>query len=357
MRIAMLSLWYIEHSISLANALSKNNDVFLILSENPVTEDFLPLISEKVNYIILPKPEGSFAKKYKGYRDIFNKISTFKPDVLHIQDGNPYIAILLLGPNNYKVITSIHDPLPHKGEKWGKKLLSAFFMNRISDEIIVHANVLKKLTSRLFLKSKTNIHAIPLGIHDIYKYWQKDRRVKKEKHNILFFGRIWKYKGLEYFIKAQTLVNKEVTDTNFIIAGRGENIDKYLNMIENPNGFEIINDYISNEKVAELFESATVVVMPYIEATQSAVLMTAFAFNKPVIVTNVGGLPESVDYGNAGIIIPPQDTNALADAILKILRQTDLVDLLKRNIEQQSNRLSYDNVAKMTLEIYSKKID
>jgi len=358
MRITLISLWYIEHSVSLANALSKDNDVILILSDKSRIQDFLPVISERVKYKVIKKPRGSFIKILSEYRKILKDINSFKPQVVHVQDGNAYLALALAlrDKRSYPVITSIHDPIPHVGEKWSKKIISSFLMIRISNKIIVHAHELKKQTSKLYLKSKKQIHVIMLGTHDIYKYWGKNNENADEK-NILFFGRIWKYKGLEYFIKSQPIVKKSIKNAKYIIAGRGENFDKYLEMIEDSNGFKIINEYISNEKVAELYQDASVVVIPYLEATQSGVLMTAFAFNKPVIVTNVGGLPESVDYGNAGIIVPPKDSQALADAIIKILCDSELEKQLKINIEKQAQKLSYNNIAQLTKQVYLESIN
>jgi glycosyltransferase involved in cell wall biosynthesis len=81
------------------------------------------------------------------------------------------------------------------------------------------------------------------------------------------------------------------------------------------------SDYISNEEISTYFSAADVVVLPYISATQSAIVPVAYHFNKPVIVTNVGGLAEVVTNGRTGFIVPPQNPKAFADAVVKFYHE------------------------------------
>jgi glycosyltransferase involved in cell wall biosynthesis len=77
--------------------------------------------------------------------------------------------------------------------------------------------------------------------------------------------------------------------------------------------------YLPNERVAEVFQQSSVVVLPYVEGSQSGVVRIAYVFGKPVIVTAVGSLAESVRDGVTGLVIPPRDERALADAIVSLL--------------------------------------
>jgi glycosyltransferase involved in cell wall biosynthesis len=78
-----------------------------------------------------------------------------------------------------------------------------------------------------------------------------------------------------------------------------------------------VNRYVPNEDLQPYFDMSDVVVLPYVSATQSAVVQLAFGFGKPVITTRVGGLHEVVEDGVNGLVVPPQDEGALADAILR----------------------------------------
>ena len=88
------------------------------------------------------------------------------------------------------------------------------------------------------------------------------------------------------------------------------------------------------EDLATMLEECDLCACPYIDATQSGVVMSAFCFKKPVIATNVGGLPEMVDDGVTGIIVPPKDSDALANAIIELLANDIKRDNMKRNIEE-----------------------
>jgi glycosyltransferase involved in cell wall biosynthesis len=121
----------------------------------------------------------------------------------------------------------------------------------------------------------------------------------------------------------------------------------------------MINTYITNADLARLFQQASLVVCPYRDATQSAVVLTAYAFDKPVIATNVGGLPEYVDGGQTGELVPPRNPEMLAGAVIRILRQLN-GDSQSRNAYRQAIQhkrrtgLSWETIADETLTIYEK---
>src|SRR5512146_668340 len=91
-----------------------------------------------------------------------------------------------------------------------------------------------------------------------------------------------------------------------------------------PDRFLVLNDRICDEQRAELFRNASVVVLPYIEASQSGVVPLAYQYGKPVVATHVGGLPEAVENGRTGLVVPPRDERALASAILRLLGDAEL---------------------------------
>ena len=136
---------------------------------------------------------------------------------------------------------------------------------------------------------------------------------------ILFFGRIWKYKGLEYLIHAQPLINAAMPNARIVIAGQGDDFEPYRRMMPQPDRFEVHNRHISAADRDALFRQATVVVLPYIEATQSGVIHFANSYEKPVIATRVGALPDAVDDGVTGVLIEPRDSRAIADAVVALL--------------------------------------
>ena len=175
---------------------------------------------------------------------------------------------------------------------------------------------------------------------------------------ILFFGRIWEYKGLEYLIKAEPLITKEVLDAKIIIAGTGENFKKYEEMMVHRDKFIVYNYRTPYKEGEELFQRCSVVVLPYIEAPQSGVVPTAYGFKKSVVVTDVGSIPEIVDDDVTGFMVPPKNPEALADAIVKLLKHEKLRKQMGENAYNKLNTdLSWDTIAEKTIEVYTKAIN
>ena len=142
----------------------------------------------------------------------------------------------------------------------------------------------------------------------------------RSANTVLFFGRIWAYKGLEYLIRAEPLITAEIPDAKIVIAGKGEDFSRYRAMMVHPERFVVHNEFIPDDRRAELFARASVVVLPYVEATQSGVIPVAYTFSKPVVATTVGSIPEMVDDGRTGLLVPPRSEESLAEAIVSLLR-------------------------------------
>jgi glycosyltransferase involved in cell wall biosynthesis len=153
----------------------------------------------------------------------------------------------------------------------------------------------------------------------------------------LFFGRIWPYKGLDYLIRAEPLISAVVPDAEIVIAGEGEDMARYRAMMVHPERFTVINDYVSDARRVELFSQAALVVLPYLEASQSGVIPIAYSSARPVVATTVGGLPAMVEDGVTGYLVPPCDEQALAAAILRILQDPELAGQMGRNGQRKIN--------------------
>jgi len=224
---------------------------------------------------------------------------------------------------------------------------------RRASQLIVHAPQIKEsLLKRLKLPS-SNVHIIP----HIMIGEPIERQALDDEQLILFFGRIWEYKGLEYLIRAEPLVTSRFPQAKIAIAGKGEDFTRYRRMMSNPERFVICNEYISEEKRTELFSRASIVVLPYIEASQSGVIPIAYRFAKPVIATNVGGLPDMVEHGRTGYLVPPRDETALANAIIELLQNKDLRNWMGENGRVKVNTTcSPELVGKLTCSVYRQAI-
>ena len=169
---------------------------------------------------------------------------------------------------------------------------------------------------------------------------------------ILFFGNITPYKGLEYLCQAMQQVHRQLPGLQLVVAGRGLYFD--LKPYTDAGYVQLINRYITNQELATLIEGSQFVVCPYKDATQSGVVMSAFALKKPVVATSVGALPEAVQAPRYGWVVPPCYAGALAGAIEQLCRHPEQLRQMQQNIASDyfTGRNSWQSIARGTLDIY-----
>ena len=115
---------------------------------------------------------------------------------------------------------------------------------------------------------------------------------------------------------------------------------------------EFVDRYIANEEVAAYFTAADLVMLPYITATQSAIAQVAVAFDRPMIATRVGGLPEVVTEGKTGFIVPPEDPAAMADAVARFFDE-GWGGRMAPNFAEEKKRFSWSSLADAIEDLYS----
>lgn len=357
MKVIMITLskkgGMVHYTAQLANSLVGITDITLIVPKGCITKYFDTNISLKT--IKIPSKGGWLSKDHFNIFKLFKLIKEVNPDVIHVSGSYVWVIGLFffLKINKYPVVITLHDIHVHEGEDSLISRITNYFYLKIADCIFVHGENLKKeLLKRGF--DENNVSVIKHGDYSFFTKYSNEK--VQEDGSILFFGRIEDYKGLKYLLKAIPLIKKEIDDINIIIAGRGD-LTKYNELIEGNKNLEIINEYISDDLVAELFQRASVVAMPYVEGSQSGIIPIAYSFKKPVVVTDVGSIPEVVDEGITGFIVPPRDVDALAEALLTILKNDDLRKKMGINCyKKMEKELSWDIIAKRTIAVYNKLI-
>jgi glycosyltransferase involved in cell wall biosynthesis len=256
------------------------------------------------------------------------------------------------------LVLTVHDSLIHVGDAASAKTPQwiydrACFQAR---ERIVHAPQVKELLTKRTGVPPETVHVIPYVIvGDVDISVGADVQPQPE---ILFFGRIWEYKGLEYLIKAEPLITAKVPQAKIVIAGTGEDFGRYRKMMVNPDNFIVHNEYVSDEKRAELFRRAAIVVLPYIEASQSFIISIAYRFGKPVVATRVGGLPEMVDHGRTGFLVPPRDIEGLAKAIVDLMQNDEMREAFGENGMRKVNvECAPEAVGRQTVAVYRRALE
>lgn len=141
---------------------------------------------------------------------------------------------------------------------------------------------------------------------------------------VLFFGFVKPYKGLDVLLRSLPAVRAVSTDATLVVAGEivgsQHRYDGLARRIGVGDAIRWRPGFVANGDLAGLFAAADVVVLPYLAASSSGVLLTAYAFRRPVVASTVGGLADLVDDGDTGVLVPPHDPSALAAAIAEVLR-------------------------------------
>ena len=362
MKVSLLHFGFPEYTTGLANSLVNHVDLTLIhpAKLSPLCQQ---LADPRIHIQSFTKPERSrYPGNFFSMIEMMQIVRDLDPDVLHVQETFDYWYDLTLLFNRMPpLVTTIHDIAPHPGDRgntpgveYTKRI--AFYR---SQQLIVHAQVLKDTLSQQFGIPAQRISAIPHGeLGSLYRQMANTSDVVREPYTVLFFGRIWPYKGLKYLVEAIPLVAKHIPEIKLIVAGKGENLEQYFPDGYDRNRYEIINDYIPNEAVAGLFGRSTIAILPYIESSQSGVAAIAYSTGTLVIASDVGGVGEMIKHEEDGLLVPPGDSRALANEIVRLLRDRQLQKKLRSAaIDRCKTDLNWSNIADRTMQVYHKAID
>lgn len=356
-RVALISVSFGEYCMRLANALSSRADVLLLMPER-VIGPYAKKLDGTVRLFAYQNPRlRQPLRQLLSIRTVMREIRAFLPDILHYQGFHVWFDLALAAWRWYPLVYTVHDFRAHPGDKLTQK--TPFWLEmlarRSADQIIVHSRHVEELLAKELGRNVKNIHRLP---HIQIGSEPAPVKFKEDENLILFFGRIWEYKGLEYLIRAEPLITSRVPQARILIAGQGEDFERYRRMMKNPEHFLVDNEYISEERAQEYFQRASVVVLPYIEASQSGVIPLAYSAGKPVVATQVGGLPEMVEDGRTGFLVPPCDVPQLADAVVRLLLDRNLRREMgicgKKKIEAEC---SPEVVAQKTIDVYRRAME
>jgi len=367
LRVVLFIDWFLYYTVELANALSHEAEVMLVTRDHnyeiapgprkaDVGEFLDDCLDPKVRREMLRFRQRSLKNIFEVIR-VYRKVRAFQPRIIHVQENSDWrIACLTCFFSSRKLILTVHDVVRHPGKQ--KEIFRPIrnFFRRRSKRIIVHGNSLKRLLASRSPKLEDRVRVIPHGAFTVYGKWD-DGLIQEEPGAVLFFGYISKYKGIDVLIEAQPWITREIPEAKVLIVGTGKEFEKYEAAVRMNPSFEVHNEFVPTEDVHRYFRRASVVVLPYIEASQSGVLPLAYAFGKPVVATDVGSIAEVVENGKTGFVVPPNDPGKLAEAVVTILKNPDLKSRMGRNAaEKAATDLSWKTIAAQTLRVYASMI-
>lgn len=256
------------------------------------------------------------------------RIARWRPDATIVQWWHPYfapalakISAILRFTRRGRVIFVCHNVVPHESSPAGRLLSRIAFA-------FPHAFVVQSKEDRRNLEAIRPGAPVEVRPHPIYDFFVGERRSRDEARAaidetgtrplLLFFGYIRPYKGLRYLLEAMPAI-RERTGARLLVVGEFyEDPDPYRRLVEElgiAGDVRFVDRYVANEEVADFFTAADLVVLPYISATQSGIAQISLAFDRPVVVTRVGGLPEVVTEEKTGFVVEPGSPEDLAAAV------------------------------------------
>lgn len=305
----------------------------------------------KVFVVNMPKGHDWSPKNLKA---VWRAVKTIKQkhyDIVHATSPFRYggFAFYLF---HKKMLLTMHDPTPHSSDMGWLNHFHRWVSFQLVDHFLVLSHSIKAdFISRYHLEKK-HIYESRLSV---YTHLQNTIPAAFGQHGyVLFVGSINPHKGIEYLCKAMEQVAIKHPETRLIIAGRGSfsfDINKYLHS----GTISIINRFITDEELAALIRQSAMVVCPYVDATQSGVIMSAFSLQKPVIATAVGAIPEMLTDHVHGLLVPPRDINSLACTIETLLESPDRLEEMKANIirDYSEGKRSWKYIAQEHADIYN----
>lgn len=256
-------------------------------------------------------------------------------------------------------IVVLHDPIAHSGDR-NKRALQVFGETKLlkeAKEIVVLSDVFVDYVEQQYNKHG-KVHKIPMGTTQVYG--QLAHKIKAltyphDKVNFLFFGTISKYKGIEVLLQAYQKVIQTVDNTSLTIAGSGD-FSPYADFLPEDQEVRVVNRWIANEEVESFFaDDSVVVVLPYLDATQSGVIPIAVAYERPMIISDTGGLVEQAQSYNTGILVKAGDVTALAQQMIEIAQNPSLRQELRQTAHINKTANSWQAVANSFIDLLDKE--
>ncbi|HEY9619230.1 MAG TPA: glycosyltransferase [Crinalium sp.] len=284
----------------------------------------------------------------RGALNVAHAINADAPDILLDMGSGPWKGIIERHIRcNALLADVIHDVQFHP-DRWRSLLqLYSLIYPRKADIFISaseysHKQLLNSFPEKMHICSHHGVIHSPEEVDS--------DAIANNRNQLLFFGRIEKYKGIEVLLDAFEIAKKTDPTLHLTIAGLGPLSSNLKDKIFGLN-IKLINRWIDDKELNALLASHGVVVMPYLSATQSGVAAIAIANGLPAIGTNVGALPEQIIDGKNGLIVPPNDPAALASAMVAIAQDYKLSYRMSQETCQMATTIySWNNIGHELLE-------
>ena len=262
-----------------------------------------------------------------------NELKNLKPDIIVVRYWLPFMGPCLgtilrrVKINRHTKIIAITDNIiPHE-KRAGDKQFTQYFIKPVDAFITMSEKVMKDLRSFTQKPAQQIVHPLYDNFGEkVNKATAREYlNINPNEKIILFFGFIRKYKGLDLLFEAMKILkqnsNDEIGNPKLLVAGEfyedRKIYDELINKLNIANQLILRTDFISDSEVKYYLSASDFVIQPYRHATQSGVTPLAYHFEKPMLVTDVGGLPDLVPDGKVGLVCEPTPAS-IASHILRL---------------------------------------
>ena len=289
------------------------------------------------------------------WRNAGRTIAAMQPEVVIFQYWMPFFGPAFgtiarrVRKVGAQVFAVVHNALPHE-RRPGDVALSRYFFRAVEGCLVLSDAVQEDLQT---LGVKVPVQQVAHPVYDLFGEAPPPETARQElglpanAPVLLFFGFIRRYKGLQVLLDAMPRVLERLPDARLLVAGEFYDDEQpYRAQIQQHDLAKAVvlhADYIPQADVGRYFAAADVVVQPYVTATQSGVAQIAFHFDTPVILTDVGGLAEIVPHEKAGLVVPPEDPDALAAAIVRFFEE-QMRNQLTAGVREEKQTYSWDRL-------------
>jgi glycosyltransferase involved in cell wall biosynthesis len=292
------------------------------------------------------------------------RIKKEKPDLVIIRYWLPFmapclgaIAGLIQKNRHTRVVCLADNIIPHE-HRLGDHQLTNYFIWRIDGLVAMSKSVLADAHT---FKKDLPVGFCPHPLFDNYgeripmELAKQQLKLNVNTRYLLFFGFIRDYKGLDLLLNAFADERLRKFPVKLMVAGEYySSPEPYLELIRKNHLEQLIElrtDFIADEEVNLYFSAADMVVQPYKSATQSGVTQIGYHFNKPMLVTNVGGLSEIIPDGKIGYVTEP-DSQHIADALVDFYSQERMAEF-EANMVEEKKKFSWSNMVNTFLTLYN----
>lgn len=370
MKIAMIAIrdeyGLYAHTSHLIKELSRMSEIELhvinLIDETNEATKIDKFSDFTIHYVNQSRSKIGFIRGILNIISIREKILEVNPEILHMQYVVQLSPIGILLKSKYPIVCTIHSlyAMDEKMFEWVnlsrciyRKILSLLertIILKSLPNIIVVAPPTKDL---LVDKTNATIYTIPNGI-DLKDV--QDITPKSIEHPaILYVGRLTKRKGVDVLLKAIPIIKTSIPNPSLYVMGAGQQEDELKRFVKELNIEENVKflGFVSEEEKYSYYKSVDVCIVPSVDYDYAPVVLPEeMACEKPIVASNVGGIPFMVEDGKTGLLVKPGNVEELAEKIIMLLQNENMREKMGKAGNEKIKNFTWDKIAQQTVEVY-----